>query len=1395
MAGNPDCNDNGIDDANDIAAGTSADCNLNTVPDECDLAEPSSFDCNFNGLVDSCEVAGGSAPDCNGNDRPDECDLIENDCDNNGVPNECDPDCDGNELSDACDIAFGFATDCNLNRIPDECDITAGTSSDGDEDGLPDTCSFWVSTTGFWSNAPQWDPAIVPDNDPPTVFHVTIANFNSNVTLDIDAEIQSLFLGPIFIPRGSGTPRLNITQGDLTIESPSGMQIEGDLFIGPGHGLVAGTTFGVRGNQPLQLVGGDAFIASRTPGDVMTARSGITGFGRITADFINEAYVSANADAAPLVITGPGSKVNNGLFEAISGGTLLITEISNLRALTVVGDGDYEASFGTIQLGEGGGSVGVSGNNLRVYNGGVVDPQSAWSLSLAESVLIAGGVFDPNVETTGFLDTPLLRIEDGVMNLGAETVANVSQLIVKYSVGGLAAGESESHHVRGLTPPVLNIVEGGRALGGVAEVGDGGAVEVGDAGQLDISGNTSVGIESTILALGLTPPVLRVKGGGGYTSGSLEVIDAGLVDITEAGSASIEGETNVGVDAARSDTRGLTPPVLNIAGEGRLNSGSIAITEGGEFTVSDQGQGTSDGDISFTPGAARGLTPPVLNIEEGGRVESGGDFSIETSANITVSGRVTVGGNFENESTDPTTFNWDEGTLAMGGGEVRGEQFVEIGSKNLGPLDLLGFNQNFAFGVFEVGTNAVVRVVDLIDNQLDGFADCDEASYVDVLIIQPGGVLLADECILYFKTIINLGGSVPNLGTRVIPIGGGDIDSNGTIDEFDFAAFLAAFGSCVGDAAFVPAADLDFDGCVTLVDYQAWYALYEQFGVRRAAGVTTSRQPSVSRAGADVSVRIEPAVATVHFGDVFTVNLVADIVPPVLGWGLDLEIADSTKLQRVGAPTIGAAWIAAPSSDSDGLAALAFPTSVSGGGVVLASVQLVATGLGQTELSLAVSAGDLAEGFALDPAGFAEVVFATASITIERAAPSVNSWNWVDVGIPLTANQPTYWSAATGQPAGVSPLTILDPGPPPGRPAPDGSGERVLRGFILAWAVNASGEEIRWNHLAGSADIVNYARGSAWEYNAYAFQSVNPAIAHGQATGTPGQLFLNGVEYDNGYDLLLLDFYAAGSQPFSLNASFGLDTELVLMPLDSDLRQETTGPTTTKASFTIWNQNEVKFTGLDRCVTCWDAALLSQYGVPNHFVVTNLQTNKGKAQIDGLASQLCNFDYDPVDGLPLGADPRDTISQAASLVGVAAKHVRFTGADPYEAAGTSIVGMGVQSGHIQVDVSGTPPPERPESAGQDAVAIGAAGTAAAPGAADYESADNAGAPIALAPNDRTSTSEKGSLLVFPKVELRWDATGTLLLQDTFIQLINDYPEDVQVQMYFVNGDPAQIVAP
>lgn len=142
-AGPVDCNDNGAEDSDDIADGTSEDCNANGVPDECDLEDGVASDCNGNGTPDSCDIADGSASDCDGNGTPDSCDIDAGaaDCDGNGVPDSCDldngaADCNGNSVPDSCDIDSGSSEDCDGDGTPDECE----TDSDGD--GTIDDCEY-----------------------------------------------------------------------------------------------------------------------------------------------------------------------------------------------------------------------------------------------------------------------------------------------------------------------------------------------------------------------------------------------------------------------------------------------------------------------------------------------------------------------------------------------------------------------------------------------------------------------------------------------------------------------------------------------------------------------------------------------------------------------------------------------------------------------------------------------------------------------------------------------------------------------------------------------------------------------------------------------------------------------------------------------------------------------------------------------------------------------------------------------------------------------------------------------------------------------------------------------------------------------------------------------------
>ena len=168
--------------------------------------------------------------------------------------------------------------------------------------------------------------------------------------------------------------------------------------------------------------------------------------------------------------------------------------------------------------------------------------------------------------------------------------------------------------------------------------------------------------------------------------------------------------------------------------------------------------------------------------------------------------------------------------------------------------------------------------------------------------------------------------------------------------------------------------------------------------------------------------------------------------------------------------------------------------------------------------------------------------------------------NAVDVQILLTADQPVHWSALTGDGGGsdfplhVSPFTILDPGFPPGRPDDDplNPGGRVLRGYVLAWAVNFAAEEIRWNHLYGDAVIVNYHHTLAWDYNTYNFAAIAGAENGDLLLPPLGQLDLDGIEYAFAPDRLVMEFLASGARPV-----FGIvvDTDLTLWAVSKDLRQ------------------------------------------------------------------------------------------------------------------------------------------------------------------------------------------------------------------------------------------------
>jgi len=153
------------------------------------------------------------------------------------------------------------------------------------------------------------------------------------------------------------------------------------------------------------------------------------------------------------------------------------------------------------------------------------------------------------------------------------------------------------------------------------------------------------------------------------------------------------------------------------------------------------------------------------------------------------------------------------------------------------------------------------------------------------------------------------------------------------------------------------------------------------------------------------------------------------------------------------------------------------------------------------------------------------VTMGSPPIVVDRAHAGWNFFNWTR---EWTGHESNYFGVLDGNPIGAPAFTGLDPSGVggPGRPDAEGNG-RVLRGFVLAWAVDANGHQISHNHLTGKATVVHYGEQAAWEYSPYAFQAI--ITNEGTRVGAePGILNLDGGDYDWPFNRLLLDFYGSG---------------------------------------------------------------------------------------------------------------------------------------------------------------------------------------------------------------------------------------------------------------------------
>jgi hypothetical protein len=186
---------------------------------------------------------------------------------------------------------------------------------------------------------------------------------------------------------------------------------------------------------------------------------------------------------------------------------------------------------------------------------------------------------------------------------------------------------------------------------------------------------------------------------------------------------------------------------------------SMDIECSGDFVV-DGAEGGPFGTI---------IPPPKLKTDGAAAIRIGGNLELIGQVDMTCrsSQSISIAGNFVNHSTAPELIDCGMGSIVMEPILGFGPSPVtfEVAGWNLGPTES-GLDGNFSLGTLEVAGGVVLQMVDEFDNRTADTGSCDEALYVDTLIVGNGATLETNGCAVYYETLLN-NGSIPGLGTDI----------------------------------------------------------------------------------------------------------------------------------------------------------------------------------------------------------------------------------------------------------------------------------------------------------------------------------------------------------------------------------------------------------------------------------------------------------------------------------------------------------------------------------------------------------------------------------------------------------------------------------------------------
>ncbi len=226
--------------------------------------------------------------------------------------------------------------------------------------------------------------------------------------------------------------------------------------------------------------------------------------------------------------------------------------------------------------------------------------------------------------------------------------------------------------------------------------------------------------------------------------------------------------------AAPSITASLIAPNMVIfGGEAGQAPGRVNLSD--EMSLDVRGTLALAGPPSPAPFASNhtrnatlgGRTPPTLRITNDSIALVRSDFSIIGYVDIVCNSTVgmVLSGDFDNQATFPSLFDWSQGNLEMDGIVV---QTFEVAGMDIGQTDE-GFltdrdtlydtapHTNFSMGTLQIGIDgqpATVIFENTFANTVGNLSGgCQEALYVDTLVLKPYSTITLDDCNVYYNNL------------------------------------------------------------------------------------------------------------------------------------------------------------------------------------------------------------------------------------------------------------------------------------------------------------------------------------------------------------------------------------------------------------------------------------------------------------------------------------------------------------------------------------------------------------------------------------------------------------------------------------------------------------------